>query len=136
MVPAPNTISTTAPPIDIHLLNKGALFSSHPVAPPANMMIGEIAVPTPNKTANRKLSKGAAKVADQASNAINGVQITSPLVNPNVKALKSNLPSTPWDFVVSGGKLPFTEQLGAPFRFFISMWAPMIIVTMPKKVVE
>ncbi len=64
MVPTPSTMSNNAPAIDIYLLNKGALFNSQPVSPPAKMINGEIAVPNPNKTAKTKLLNGAAKVAE------------------------------------------------------------------------
>ena len=53
-------ISTPEPIIEIHFLNIGALFRSHPVTPPKTS-IGEIIVPKPNKKANATLSAGLAK---------------------------------------------------------------------------
>jgi hypothetical protein len=48
-----------APSLEIHFLNRGAFSRSHPVAPPIRI-IGDNDVPTPNRTANAKLSTGEA----------------------------------------------------------------------------
>jgi hypothetical protein len=85
-------MSTSAPAIDIYLLNKGALFSSQPVNPPAKMIKGEIAVPKPNKTAKVKLLNGAENVAEYLKSKSAVDKSTKPRVIPNVKALTSNLP--------------------------------------------
>ena len=45
------------PANEIHFLNRGALFNSHPVTPP-NIKSGEIVVPIPNNTANDMLPRG------------------------------------------------------------------------------
>lgn len=59
-VSIPRTINTPPPTRETHFLNRGALFRSQPMTPP-NTSIGEIAVPSPNKTATAKLSLGEAK---------------------------------------------------------------------------
>jgi hypothetical protein len=64
IVPTPSTMSNNAPAIDIYLLNKGALFNSQPVSPPAKMINGEIAVPNPNRSAIAKLFRGEVNVAE------------------------------------------------------------------------
>ena len=77
----PSRISTAAPAIAIHVLNRGALLRSQPVTPPSTN-IGEIAVPMPNKTANAMLSTGLAKGTEYSKSAINGGQRISPLLKP------------------------------------------------------
>jgi hypothetical protein len=67
------------------------LLRSQPVTPPSKS-IGEIAVPTPNKTANATLSTGLANGTEYSKSASNGGQSTKPLLNPKVKAPASNLP--------------------------------------------
>jgi hypothetical protein len=88
---APSKMSVPLPIIEIHFLNKGALLRSHPVSPP-NRIIGDIAVPKPNKTATAKLSIGLESCSEyRRSMAIRYGHMINPLLKPKEKARKSNL---------------------------------------------
>jgi hypothetical protein len=77
--------------MEIHFLNKGALFSSHPVTPPKSK-IGDRAVPTPKSKAKAKLSNEVVNAAEYVTKRNNkGGHTISPLLNPREKACKSNL---------------------------------------------
>jgi hypothetical protein len=125
----PSRISTTAPAIDIHVLNNGALLRSQPVTPPSTN-IGEIAVPTPNKTAKATLSTGLPKGIEYNKSANKGGQRIKPLLKPNVKAPVSNR-FNPFLGIIEGW---LHSQDG--LRFLKSKMEPIIIVTMLKAMVE
>ena len=92
MVMTPSTTSVPPPSIEIHFLNKGALLSSQPVTPPKSIM-GDNAVPKPNKTATTKLSMGAAKgMVYKRSIATKYGHTINPLLSPSEKARTSNRP--------------------------------------------
>ena len=80
-VTIPRIISATAPSRLIHFLNRGALFSSQPVAPPSNR-IGDNEVPIPKSTAKAKLSNGAVKVSEYATSHEEACKAAVPETDP------------------------------------------------------